>query len=713
MGLTSDTDSLGAFYDAVGSHDDMELGLSGMCERQEPTPTVTITRIDRDRVRAVGSPSGGQYTWSVRGITGQARIEPDGSRARLEQWRRTVEVSVIYQLDNGRRAYDTLRLSTPVLHMHLDADRDGVVDDTPPSYVEWRWGTPSPEHPQPGGILLVRKRVAVGGARVVERCELRFEWGEYLGTDGWEGTLEADHPNRIRIYPSWAANAVALNLGGGLDLTEVVDDTRVRLWMEAAGYGGGAEASWRVKLTFAFRSAEGDRVTQEVQLRIAPWIMAGDLDPTGRVFAVAPEPNTGRVSQRIQAFTEAAGATFLRIAPQGGMAQQELKPFLRDRMQAGYAQGPHDSRILALDPLDDESPYAILGGQDDVTTMPAGVGLTSQANGGNLLVTPPTADHPLGRIVYGHNDDMGACNLRTFFRNQLVQRPIELDASWLSVGHVDEALAFLPDRRAGHDEAWPWRILLISPRLGYILAYAASASRNSDDVDGLIDRAHVLAEESRVSTDDWTDLQRRCHDEWGELWQGPEADWTNADGPGEYVGDADAPDVNGRTVRVRAGHHYSVQSIHAFLARAHPNPSAGVAFHQALFDATRPLIDGMRQTLIGELGVQQRHVLEVPVLLGYSDSIVTETADSVNMLVLHSSGSTRCLVPKPFGPVCGGQYIFQRCLARQLAALGVTVEFANDWLSLHAHHGEIHCGTNQIPPVLPLDRAWWLREPPH
>lgn len=707
MGQSNGSNGFDGFFGGVDDVCDTHFGPMPCLNR---TPSVEITRMSADRFRAIGSPAGGEYFWSVRGITGQANIEPQRNHARLVDWHRGVEVRVTYRVEDGREAYATLRVGTPVLKMYLDADRDGAVDPTPANYGAWRWGAPTDEHPQPGGILLVPKRRAVGGARVVERSELRFDWGEYLGTDGWTGTLEADHPNRIRVYPSFAANAVALNLGGGLDLTTVVNDTRVGLWLAAADYGGNDEATWRVRLTFRFRSAEGDQVTQVAELRIAPWVMAGDLDPTQDVFAVAPEPNVG-VSSRIEALTEESGATFRAVAPRMDMAGRLLKPFLRDRLQAGYAQAPHDNRIVVLDPLDDQSPYAIAANLDGVSTAAPGVELTSQANGGNLLVTPPTDDYPLGRIVYGHNADSGACNLRTFFRNQLVQRPIELDASWLSVGHVDEVLSFLPDRNAGHDDAWPWRLALLSPRLGYILAYAASAQRNSADVDALIDRGLELCEASRQANEDWAALRERCNGEWGGLWNGPEADWTDLAGPGAYQADAGAPARNGRTIRVRDGEHYSAQSLHAFLGRAHPAQD-DMTFHQALFDAVRGRIDGTRATLLQELGAQQRHVLEVPVLLGFADSIVTETADSVNMLVLHSEDETRCLVPKPFGPVCGGQYIFQRHLERQLAALGVTAEFANDWLSLHARHGEIHCGTNQIPPVLPPERAWWLRAPP-
>ncbi len=69
-------------------------------------------------------------------------------------------------------------------------------------------------------------------------------------------------------------------------------------------------------------------------------------------------------------------------------------------------------------------------------------GLNSGDSGGNIELAPPTADWPLGRIVVG--DTMGP-RLFRFFQDQQIQAPIMINTDWLTVGHVDEIIAFVPD----------------------------------------------------------------------------------------------------------------------------------------------------------------------------------------------------------------------------------------------------------------------------
>jgi protein-arginine deiminase len=70
---------------------------------------------------------------------------------------------------------------------------------------------------------------------------------------------------------------------------------------------------------------------------------------------------------------------------------------------------------------------------------------------GNLECTPPLTvdgtEYPFGRIYYGGapGGKRMAEGLRTFLADQEVQSPVELDVNWLVVGHVDEALTFVPD----------------------------------------------------------------------------------------------------------------------------------------------------------------------------------------------------------------------------------------------------------------------------
>lgn len=84
----------------------------------------------------------------------------------------------------------------------------------------------------------------------------------------------------------------------------------------------------------------------------------------------------------------------------------------------------------------------------------------SADSGGNIEVTPPITvdgvEYPLGRIYYGNYTEtyFGQTYtapqepLKTFLHDTGAQEPIELDTSWLCVGHVDEFVTFLPDPSA-------------------------------------------------------------------------------------------------------------------------------------------------------------------------------------------------------------------------------------------------------------------------
>ncbi|XP_075929567.1 protein-arginine deiminase type-4-like [Petromyzon marinus] len=87
---------------------------------------------------------------------------------------------------------------------------------------------------------------------------------------------------------------------------------------------------------------------------------------------------------------------------------------------------------------------------------------------GNLEVSPPVIvrgkKYPLGRIIIGSafpGERAGrkmARAVREFLFAQQVQAPVELYSDWLSVGHVDEFMSFVPapDRKG-------FRLLLASP----------------------------------------------------------------------------------------------------------------------------------------------------------------------------------------------------------------------------------------------------------
>lgn len=102
--------------------------------------------------------------------------------------------------------------------------------------------------------------------------------------------------------------------------------------------------------------------------------------------------------------------------------------------------------------------------------------LSSQNYGGNIEVGPATPDAPAGKIVVGNvttkNPDGTSSSLMdpellAFLRGQSLggQPIVEIDTSWLEVGHVDEILAFVPTRRSRNGAA----ILRASPEIAWAL----------------------------------------------------------------------------------------------------------------------------------------------------------------------------------------------------------------------------------------------------
>ena len=98
--------------------------------------------------------------------------------------------------------------------------------------------------------------------------------------------------------------------------------------------------------------------------------------------------------------------------------------------------------------------------------------------GGNIEGAPPTPDAPLGRIIVGNaiisdgdnqTDHIDPDVLR--FLNRQKQPVVEVDSTWLDVGHIDEMLTFVPNRGSGLSFA----VLRASSKLAMDIIRAAAA----------------------------------------------------------------------------------------------------------------------------------------------------------------------------------------------------------------------------------------------
>ncbi|KAB1268802.1 Protein-arginine deiminase type-1 [Camelus dromedarius] len=147
--------------------------------------------------------------------------------------------------------------------------------------------------------------------------------------------------------------------------------------------------------------------------------------------------------------------------------------WIQDEMEFGYIEAPHKSFPVVFDSPRNRGlkdfPYKRILGPDFgyVTREIPFVGASGLDSFGNLDVSPPVTvdgkEYPLGRILIGSSFPKSggrrmAKVVRDFLKAQQVQAPVELYSDWLSVGHVDEFLSFVPT-----SDQKGFRLLLASP----------------------------------------------------------------------------------------------------------------------------------------------------------------------------------------------------------------------------------------------------------
>lgn len=203
-----------------------------------------------------------------------------------------------------------------------------------------------------------------------------------------------------------------------------------------------------------------------VQLRVSPWIMFGNTGTEMDTIysnVVMPAFVAG-----ITVATDAAGLNYAKVTNWGdhwtedyfqtGFVSIPWADGLVHGMRAsmprpwGRSNNPADRPVnyLAQSHAYYDSGYFVVYREPDT-------GSTYDSYGNHDLI-PAHEGYPYGRIIHGSNI---LPETKTFYDAQMVQGPsLEVNTSWLIVGHVDEALSYVP---AATDRGW--KLLVGSPTL--------------------------------------------------------------------------------------------------------------------------------------------------------------------------------------------------------------------------------------------------------
>ncbi|XP_027821462.2 protein-arginine deiminase type-4 isoform X2 [Ovis aries] len=211
-----------------------------------------------------------------------------------------------------------------------------------------------------------------------------------------------------------------------------------------------------------------------VVFRVAPWIMTPNTQPPKEVYVCRLFENEDFLTS-LTALARKAKCKLTVCAQDESVNDR----WMQDEMEIGYTQAPHRTLPVVFDSPRNRGlkdfPIKCMLGPDFgyVTRGPQTGSVTDLDSFGNLEVSPPVTvggkAYPLGRILIGdsgypskESQEMHR-TLQDFLGAQQVQAPVRLYSDWLSVGHVDEFLSFVPVQKKG------FRLLLASPRACYRL----------------------------------------------------------------------------------------------------------------------------------------------------------------------------------------------------------------------------------------------------
>ncbi|XP_019367119.1 PREDICTED: protein-arginine deiminase type-2-like, partial [Gavialis gangeticus] len=436
------------------------------------TDGVRVEVVTNDQTEEI--PANGAKRWPLdRGTT----LRLSMSKASTEV--NDNKVNVNYYDENGEHPVDHagIFLTGIGISLDVDADRDGVVEKNNPRKATWTWGPDGQ-----GAILLVNcdkdnplismldcedervfsKEDLLDMARMVLRTEgpqrlpPGYEMVLYIPVSDSDkvGVFYVQNPffghryihvlGRRKLYHS------VKYTGGSAELEFFVEGLR----FPDESFNGLVSISVSLLESLAEGIPQAPIFTDTVVFRVAPWIMTPNTLPPVNVFVCSVKDNYLFLKEVRNLVSKASCDMKVCF---GYMNRGDR--WMQDEIEFGYIHAPHKGFPVVLDSPRDgglkEFPIKELLGPDFgyVTREPLFEVVTSLDSFGNLEVSPPVTvngkEYPLGRILIGSSFPTSAGRrmtkvVRDFLYAQRVQAPIELYSDWLTVGHVDEFVTFVP-----------------------------------------------------------------------------------------------------------------------------------------------------------------------------------------------------------------------------------------------------------------------------
>jgi protein-arginine deiminase len=359
-----------------------------------------------------------------------------------------------------------LKLTCLRICLDVDADRDGIVDDNNPHKGDWQWGVNG--H---GAILIVntdRDHVHSDSqydGKIKGLLDLKDSSFMIVRRAGLRNlpsgceihlSVSEDTAKRICIYDELDKSGYEL-IGPKRTKAQIRGtDQDILLAIRGLSYPD-IDFDGLVEITLNLVKDGETLYSDRVVFRVAPWMMTPNTLSPITVFV-------SRLSKgKNEAFIEDLRKVVAQANAQLDPVPYEYHkddPWMRDEIEIGYAQAPGKFIHVVLDSprdggLDHLTNRQLIGSDFGYVIRKSRHSVTKLDSFGNLEVSPPVTvkgvNYPFGRLIFGgtrpeiiQEPRRKLKVLRDFFFAQKIQAPFEIFSDWLSVGHIDEFMNFVP-----------------------------------------------------------------------------------------------------------------------------------------------------------------------------------------------------------------------------------------------------------------------------
>nr|KAF6507019.1 peptidyl arginine deiminase 1 [Rousettus aegyptiacus] len=403
-----------------------------------------------------------------------------------------VKVSYFGQHEDGALGHSMLYLTGVDVSLDADTGRKGNVARGQGDKKSWRWG---PEGY--GAILLVNcdrdslrsSGLDLANSQLTSLDDLKDMSPMVLTCDGPDKLFD-NHTLVLKVSYSDSKRVGVFCARGGNSLSDYKQvlgpqhqsykverqpgERKISFYVEGLTFPDAdflGLVSLSVSLVDTETLPEVPLFTDTVAFRMAPWIMTPNTQPPLELYVCSVIDPHGSNKKFLEDMSDLAlrANCKLIICP---LTENQGDRWIQDEMEFGYVEAPHKSFPVVFDSPRDRGlkdfTKKILGPDFGYVTREIPfAGASGLDSFGNLDVSPPVTvggkAYPLGRILIGSSFPRSSGRrmakvVRDFLKAQQVQAPVELYSDWLSVGHVDEFLSFVPT-----SDQKGFRLLLASP----------------------------------------------------------------------------------------------------------------------------------------------------------------------------------------------------------------------------------------------------------